>query len=367
MPSVKVDLTTSAHSDHSYQVEISSHSLSTPKNQTAFLSSKKFAIISNQLVAGLYLEALLKSLPSNAEVLTILVPDTEQSKSVEQFMRLQTILLEARFSRSSTIIALGGGVVGDLAGFVAATLHRGCNFIQLPTTLLAQVDSSVGGKTAINHEMGKNLIGSFYQPNLVVIDPTTLNTLDDRQFAAGMAEVIKYGFIEDDQFLAWLFENKELIRVKDSITLETMIERCCSIKAAVVSADEKEKGMRALLNFGHTFGHAVENISGYGVWLHGEAVAVGMLLAAKLSVDHHYMDEKYYLQLKSLIQYFNLPTMLSEDINVNEMIDSMYLDKKNLNKDLQLVLPIKPGLTEIRTWSDEAYLNKLICEFIAEK
>jgi len=362
MPSVKVDL-----ADHSYQVEITAHSLSAPKETSAFLSSKQFAIISNQLVADLYLEDLLKSLPSDSEVITILVPDTEQSKSFEQFIRLHTKLLEARFSRSSSIIALGGGVVGDLAGFVAATLHRGCNFIQVPTTLLAQVDSSVGGKTAINHATGKNLIGSFYQPNIVIIDPSTLSTLDDRQYAAGMAEVIKYGFIEDEHFLAWLDKNKEHIRNKDDRTLELMIARCCSIKAAVVSADEKEKGIRVLLNLGHTFAHAIENISGYGIWLHGEAVAVGMLLAAKLSVEHQWMKAEHYFKLEQLIKYFNLPLKLTAKINVDEVIDAMYLDKKNLNKDLQLVLPIKPGLSEVKSWTDENYLHKLITGFIPEK
>ncbi|PCJ46363.1 MAG: 3-dehydroquinate synthase [Gammaproteobacteria bacterium] len=362
MSKVKVEL-----AEQSYNIDIAANLLNSDSSRQLLPQSKQYAIISNQKVAELYLESVKKILPEQSSLTVCLIPDSETSKSPEQYLRLMDILLKENFNRSSTIIALGGGVVGDLAGFVAATLHRGCNLVQIPTSLLAQVDSSVGGKTAINHQTGKNLIGCFYQPKAVVIDPATLKTLDQRQFAAGMAEVIKYAFIQDDTFLQWLEDNAPAIKAFDMPILAEMISHCCKIKALVVSADEKETGQRVLLNFGHTFGHAIENVSGYGKWLHGEAVSVGMLMASKLAVDNQLMDEQYLKRLHSLLSYFDLPLSISTDFSSVELISLMYRDKKNLNQKLQLVLPRRPGLSELVVWRDESALISLLIEFGAGK
>ncbi len=362
MTSVPVEL-----GDNSYQINIIANLLSSDETSQLIPKSHQYAIISNQQIADLYLSSVKKLLPDEAAVTVLLIPDTEQSKSLTEFSRLHDALLEAKFNRSSTIIALGGGVVGDLSGFVAATLHRGCNFVQIPTSLLAQVDSSVGGKTAINHSSGKNLIGSFYQPKVVLIDPQTLKTLDSRQFSAGMAEVIKYAFIEDSDFLLWLEENKKAISDFELPVLEQMIAHCCRIKAAVVSADEKEKGQRVLLNFGHTFGHALENISGYGVLLHGEAVSIGMLLAAKLSVTHNLMESQFLQRLEQLLVHFNLPTTIPNNLDAKELLASMYRDKKNLSNNLQLILPHGPGHTESQNWDADETIINLLVEFGADK
>lgn len=362
MATVPVDL-----AESSYHIDIEADLLSEKQTQQKIPQSQKYAIISQQAIADLYLSPVKKLLPDDASVTVCLVPDSETSKSREQYFRLLDILLEANFNRSSTIIALGGGVVGDLAGFVAATLHRGCNLVQIPTSLLAQVDSSVGGKTAINHPLGKNLIGSFYQPKAVLIDPGTLKTLDPRHFSAGMAEVIKYAFIAESDFLPWLENNASAIKNFDFPVLESMIGRCCKIKAAVVSADEKEMAGRVLLNFGHTFGHAIENISAYEDWLHGEAVAVGMLLAAKLSVDHGLMANEYFERLKQLLIQFNLPVELPASMGCQELLNSMYRDKKNLQHKLQLVLPREAGRSELVNWDDESALVRLLNEFGASQ
>lgn len=329
--------------------------------------SNQYAIISNQKVAALYINKIKQLLPKQSSVIVCLIPDSETSKNTEQYSRIMDTLLSENFNRSSTIIALGGGVVGDLAGFVAATLHRGCNLVQVPTSLLAQVDSSVGGKTAINHSTGKNLIGCFYQPKTVLIDPTTLKTLEKCQFAAGMGEVIKYAFIYDDSFLPWLEENKEAILRLDMTVLSEMISHCCKIKSLVVSEDEKEVGQRVLLNFGHTFGHAIENVSGYGKWLHGEAVSVGMLMASKIAVNSELMEQQYYQRLKELLVYFNLPITISADFSAKQLMSLMFRDKKNLNQKLQLVLPRGPGKSELIVWDDEDAILEVLQEFGASE
>jgi len=353
--------------DNSYGIEITANLLSAKKTTKLLPFSNQYAIISNQLIADLYLESVQKLIPEEATVHICLIPDSEQSKSAEQYLSILDELLSQQFNRSSTIIALGGGVVGDLAGFVAATLHRGCKLVQIPTTLLAQVDSSVGGKTAINHQTGKNLIGSFYQPDCVLIDPATLRTLDKRQFSAGMAEVIKYAFIHEQTFLPWLEENSQEIVAFEMPVLEKMIRHCCEVKAAVVSQDEKEKGKRVLLNLGHTFAHAIEHVSGYGLWLHGEAVSVGMLLAAKLSVNEGLMDEDLLDRLTVLLARFNLPIKLTSDLSASRLLDSMYNDKKNLKEKLQLVLPRNPGHSELLVWNDDVTILKLLESFGAGK
>ena len=362
MTTVNVEL-----NENSYSIEIAENLLTSDKARQLLPVSSQYAIISNEKIAVHYLENVSDLIPDNATTTICIIPDSEQSKSTDQYIKLLDKLLAENFNRSSTIIALGGGVVGDLAGFVAATLHRGCNLVQIPTSLLAQVDSSVGGKTAINHIRGKNFIGSFYQPKVVLIDPETLKSLDQRQFSAGMAEVIKYGFIHDKSFLGWLEENKEAILRLDMLALETMIGHCCQVKAAVVSADEKEVGQRVLLNFGHTFAHAIEHVSGYGNWLHGEAVAVGMLMASKLSVDNELMEKELLEELLSLLKYFGLPIELNSDFSSKKLLRIMYRDKKNLSDTLQLVLPRDAGWSELITWNDDAALLKLLMGFGAGK
>jgi len=359
---VKVEL-----KEKSYSIEIAAKLLVSEKTGQFLPDSKQFAIITNQLIAGFYLEKAKSLIPDGATLTICIIPDSEQSKSSEQYLKLLDQLLSEQFNRSSTIIALGGGVVGDLAGFVAATLHRGCNLVQIPTSLLAQVDSSVGGKTAINHKSGKNLIGSFYQPTQVLIDPETLKTLDKRQFSAGMAEVIKYAFIHDKSFLPWLEQNAQAIIDFDLSVLEKMISHCCKVKAAVVSQDEKETGVRVLLNFGHTFAHAIEYISGYGQWLHGEAVSVGMLLAARLSVENKLMEPELFDRLRALLNLFDLPLELPDDFSATQLLDSMYRDKKNLKEKLQLVLPMGAGQSKLQVWNDDKSILKLLEDFGAGK
>lgn len=269
--------------DRSYPIYISSGLLNSSKPLVSHIKSKRVCVVSNEIVFPLYGDALLAIL-QDYQVDYIVLPDGEKEKSLDNFNVIMTHLLENEHGRDSTLIALGGGVIGDITGFAAACYQRGVDFIQIPTTLLSQVDSSVGGKTAINHPLGKNMVGAFYQPKAVLIDINSLNTLPEREFAAGMAEVIKYGILGDAEFFDWLEVNKAAIKNKDAEMLAEVINRCCQCKADIVAEDEKESGKRALLNLGHTFGHAIEAEKGYGVWLHGEAVAAGMVIASKLSV-----------------------------------------------------------------------------------
>ena len=257
-------------------------------------------------------------------------------------------LLKNGHGRDSTLIALGGGVVGDITGFAAACYQRGINFIQIPTTLLAQVDSSVGGKTAVNHPLGKNMIGAFYQPKAVLIDIDTLSTLPQREFNAGMAEVIKYGILGDADFFNWLESNITLIKSADSKVLAQMVELCCACKADIVAADEKEGGIRALLNLGHTFGHAIEADQGYGKWLHGEAVATGMVLAAKLAVAMNLLEVSDLRRIELLISAFDLPLNAPDNMKYDEFICHMRRDKKNLAGKLRFIVPTAIGQSEIR-------------------
>ncbi len=269
-------------------------------------------------------------------------------------------MLEKKHARDTTIIALGGGVIGDMAGFAAACYQRGINFIQVPTTLLSQVDSSVGGKTAVNHPLGKNMIGAFYQPQAVVIDINCLQTLPDREFAAGMAEVIKYGIIYDNAFFQWLENNVADIKALKAEVITYMIKRCCEIKAEVVALDEKESGIRALLNLGHTFGHAIEAEQGYGNWLHGEAVAAGMVLAAKTALILGKMERSEVEQIMLLIKQFDLPLSAPEDMDYQHFAEHMQLDKKVLDGKLRLVLPTSIGSSELFSDVSEAVLRSVI-------
>ena len=297
-----------------------------------YLVGSDCLVVSNEIVAPLYLDKLKANLPGKT-ISTIELPDGESFKTTDTLHTILDKLVEIGANRDTTVVALGGGVVGDVAGFAAASYMRGVGFVQVPTTLLAQVDSSVGGKTGINHAQGKNLIGAFYQPSVVLIDTETLQTLPDRELKAGLAEVIKYGAIADITFLAWLEENLDALLCGDAKALAYAIERSCAIKAEVVAEDERESGRRAILNFGHTFAHAIENCLGYGEWLHGEAVAAGMVMAAKLSE----IDDSEVKRLQGLIERAGLPTA-APDIGSSRMLDAMSRDKKVQQKEIRFVL-----------------------------
>ena len=302
------------------------------------IPGQQVAVITNETVAPLYLQAVLDAL-GQRQVDVYQLPDGEAYKTLASFEAVTTFLLNARHNRSTCLIALGGGVVGDLCGFVAATFQRGVDFIQIPTTLLAQVDSSVGGKTAVNHPAGKNMIGAFYQPKAVLADTTVLTTLPDREYSAGLAEVVKYGVIDDVAFFDWLEANVPALLGRSSDALQQVILRSCASKAKVVSEDERESGRRAILNFGHTFGHAIEKLAGYGQWLHGEAVAIGMVMAAELSVVHTGFPSADALRLRQLLERLGLPVSLGQhDLDQEAMIEAMGMDKKVSDGRLKFVL-----------------------------
>ena len=302
------------------------------------LRQPRVAIVTNTTVAPLYLASLQQTLTSaGVEVLPVILPDGEQYKNGDTLDAIYTALLTARCERKTALIALGGGVVGDMTGYAAATYLRGVPFIQVPTTLLSQVDSSVGGKTGINHPLGKNMIGAFYQPGLVLADTATLNTLPERELSAGLAEVIKYGLIRDLPFLQWLEDNMERLRQRDPMALAEAIERSCRNKAEVVAADERESGQRALLNLGHTFGHAIEAGAGYGVWLHGEAVSAGTMMAADLSRRLGWIGDAEVDRVRSLLQRAGLPVE-APDMGADAYLQYMAVDKKVEGGRLRFVL-----------------------------
>jgi 3-dehydroquinate synthase len=318
----------------SYPIYIGARLLSKPELVISKIARPKAAIVTNSTVAPLYLEQLSHALEKNdIEVL----PDGEKYKNWETLNLIFDGLLAKHSERSTTLIALGGGVIGDMGGFAAATYQRGMPFIQIPTTLLAQVDSSVGGKTAINHPLGKNMIGAFYQPKVVLADISTLSTLPDRELSAGLAEIIKYGLIRDLPFLEWLETNMELLMKRDEGALEYAIERSCINKAEVVGADELEAGDRALLNFGHTFGHAIEAAMGYGEWLHGEAVAAGMVLGTKLSIHLGLLEKSTIERISALLERAKLP-IKAPDISADQFISLMAHDKKVDGGKIRFVL-----------------------------
>lgn len=301
---------------------------------------KKALLITDSNVGEIYGDRVQESLEqAGFQVAVAQIPAGEKSKTLEQAAALYDIAFRHGLDRNCPVIALGGGVVGDLAGFVAATYMRGVPFVQVPTTLLAQVDSSVGGKVAVNHPQGKNIIGAFYQPKMVLIDVDTLQSLSRRELIAGLAEVIKYGVIWDADFFAWLERNITQILSREPAALETIIETCCKIKAAVVAQDETEQGRRAILNYGHTIGHAVESLAGYGTYLHGEAVAIGMVVAARISVNQGFLVQDDYQRIKQLIQSAGLPIEMPGGLNNNEIIECIYHDKKVNQGKLVFVLP----------------------------
>ncbi len=322
-----------------YPIHIAAGLLSKPESYAPLKAGDKVMIVSNSTIAPYYLATVEKALIElGCAVDFVLIPDGEKYKTLESLDLIFTALLERNHNRDTTLIALGGGVIGDVAGFAAASYQRGIRFIQIPTTLLAQVDSSVGGKTAVNHPLGKNMIGAFYQPASVIIDTDTLHTLAKREVSAGLAEVIKYGAIFDIQFFEWLEANIDKLVSLDQEALEYCIQRCCQLKANVVARDETEKGERALLNLGHTFGHAIEAHMGYGNWLHGEAVSVGMLEATELSRILGDLTERDVARLEQLLARAVLPTISPDNMQPAEYLPYMWRDKKVLGGQLRLIL-----------------------------
>ena len=301
------------------------------------ISNKKVAIITNDKIAPFYLEKISNTLSVEKEIIPIILPDGEVFKNFETLNLIYDTLLKNKANRQITLIALGGGVIGDITGFAAATFMRGVDFIQIPSTLLSQVDSSVGGKTGINHPLGKNMIGAFYQPKCVIADINLLETLPDKELSAGLAEVIKYGLIRDSSFFEWLENNVEGIIKRDSQLLIEAVVRSCQNKADIVESDEFESGIRAILNLGHTFGHAIETATGYDKWLHGEAIAIGMVMAAYLSEQMGWLTKEENQRIKSLIVDANLPINPPE-ISKQEFLDLMQLDKKTKEDQINLVL-----------------------------
>ncbi len=332
MKTLKLDL-----GDRSYPIYIGSNLLQQSKLFARHIVSNHVMVVTNDTIAPLYLDKVLETL-SSFQIEILVLPDGEQFKDLETTSRIFDALMEKRFSRNATLIALGGGVIGDMVGFAAACYQRGIGFFQVPTTLLAQVDSSVGGKTGVNHPCGKNMIGAFYQPQCVIADTSVLTTLDDRQLSAGLAEVIKYGLIRDPEFFSWLELNIELMLQRQPETLVFAIERSCMNKAAIVAEDELESGVRALLNLGHTFGHAIETGSGYGNYLHGEAVAIGICQAADLSCRLGWITEKNKARIIELFQRAKLPVIPPSELDCSQYIDCMSVDKKNLDGKIRLVL-----------------------------
>lgn len=301
------------------------------------IPGKNVLVVSNETVAPLYLDKTLTML-SGKRVEHCILPDGEEYKNLQTLNTIYDVLLRNQLDRNTTIIALGGGVIGDMAGFAAASYQRGVHLVQIPTTLLAQVDSSVGGKTAVNHPLGKNMIGAFYQPRAVIADTATLDTLPDRELSAGIAEVIKYGLIRDRLFFDWLSENIARLVAREADALAHAIEVSCRNKAEVVAADEKESGQRALLNLGHTFGHAIEAGLGYGCWLHGEAVAAGMCMAAIMSNKLGWLDSDDADRIKGMIAQAGLPVNAPRELSVERFLELMAVDKKVIDGVLRLVL-----------------------------
>ena len=341
--------------ERSYPIYIGNGAL-VPERVAAHLGEGRALWVSNETVAPLYGDRLA---PSGSELPSVVLPDGERYKSLDSCERVYDALIEGRFDRSATIIALGGGVVGDLAGFCAATYQRGVGYIQVPTTLLAQVDSSVGGKTGVNHPRGKNMIGAFHQPRAVIADTGLLATLPGRELSAGLAEVVKYGLIRDPAFFDWLEANAERLMRRDPEALADAVAQSCRNKAEVVAADEREAGMRALLNLGHTFGHAIETYTQYSTWLHGEAVAVGMCLAARLSEELGWLEAAARERTEALLARFGLPTV-PPSIPEGRFRELMSVDKKNRGGHLRLVLLRGLGDAVVTTEFDDAALSRVL-------
>ena len=345
--------------ERSYPIAIGQSLLSDAGLIARYIAGKRAAIVTNTTVGPLYLDRLKQTLErAGKQVTAIILPDGEEEKNWASLMRVFDVLLEQKCDRKTTLVALGGGVIGDLTGFAAATYMRGVPFVQVPTTLLAQVDSSVGGKTGINHPLGKNMIGAFYQPQAVIADTTTLDTLPARELSAGLAEVIKHGAIIDAAFFDWIEANIAKLMARDAPALAYAIQRSCEIKADVVRQDEREGGLRAILNFGHTFGHAIEAGLGYGEWLHGEAVGCGMVMAADLSQRLGFIDAPARERVTALVKAAGLP-VAAPDLGAERWLELMQVDKKNEGGQIKFIL-LKPlGTPVIMPVPQEALLATL--------
>jgi len=345
--------------ERSYPIYIGEGLISNDELISQHILGKKVAIITNDTVADIYLKTLIDTVSPYKELISIILPDGESHKSKDSLDSIYTQLLQNKADREITLIALGGGVIGDITGFAAATYMRGVDFIQIPTTLLSQVDSSVGGKTGINHPLGKNMIGAFYQPKCVISDMNVLKTLPSRELSAGLAEVIKYGLIRDNKFFGWLESHIQFLIDLNPEYLIEAVERSCENKAAVVEADEFESGIRAILNLGHTFGHAIEVAQGYGNWLHGEAVGAGMVMAAKLSQSMGWLSDKDVHRIVALIKKAGLPTEPPK-ISVKKYMQLMMLDKKTKDGQINLVLQKSIGDAVLTNQYDPKKLHQIL-------
>ena len=345
--------------DRSYPIFIGTDLIKQPHFFIDYLPSKQIMIVTNEVVAPLYLETL-KSTLDGFDVSTIILPDGEKHKTMKTINSILNELVNTGFDRSCTVLALGGGVIGDLTGFAASCYQRGVNFIQVPTTLLSQVDSSVGGKTGVNHSSGKNMIGAFHQPNAVIIDINTLNSLPAREISAGIAEIIKYGLINDANFFAWLEKNMENLKQLKPQAVSYAIQKSCSLKARIVAKDERETGSRALLNLGHTFGHAIETGTGYGAWLHGEAVGAGICMAARLSARMGKIYTKTCERIETLISQAGLPIKSPATIKPQHFLNLMNKDKKVKQGKLHMILLEEIGKACITSDLDQKIIREIV-------
>jgi 3-dehydroquinate synthase len=356
MASIRVAL-----GERSYGIEVAAGLIDNPSWFAPHVSGRKTALVTSSVIEPLYLERVAATLrAAGAEVIPVILPDGEEFKTWQTLNLVFDALLGAQCDRNSMIVALGGGVIGDLAGFAAAVYQRGIAFIQVPTTLLAQVDSSVGGKTAVNHPLGKNMVGAFHQPVAVIADVGTLHTLPMRELRAGLAEVIKHGVIRDPQFFSWLEANIERLLARDAAALTHAVVRSCEIKAEVVGADERETGLRAVLNFGHTFGHAIESGLGYGQWVHGEAVGAGMVMAADLSFRAGMISQAESERIRALIKHAGLPVAGPASLPADRYLELMAIDKKASRGQIRFVLLEKAGNAVLRGDLPETLVRETI-------
>ena len=355
MRTLKVNL-----EDRSYPIYIGSDVSLDIKLFSKHISSNKIALITNEQIADLYLSEICQTL-KEFDLKTLVLPEGETEKNLETVGKAVEFLSDNGIDRDSSIIAFGGGVIGDITGFVASSYMRGIKFLQVPTTLLAQVDSSVGGKTGVNINTGKNLIGSFYQPSAVIADTRYLNSLEPNRLSEGLAEVIKYGLIRDENFFKWLSKNTNRILALEPEVMTHMIERCCQIKAEIVSEDEREGSIRAILNYGHTFGHAIESLTDYSVYTHGEAVSIGMVMAASMAERMGMLSQADKKDITNLLESVNLPTK-KPDLNSNDFLESMKRDKKAQDGEIRLILLESIGSATI----SNDYPNEILMETISE-
>ena len=348
-----------AAKDRSYPIIMGEQLLSNNQLFNKLIEDRPVVLVSDEIVAPIYFERVQEAL-GKRKITTVILADGEANKTMAGVEQVLSAALRDRHERGSVFVALGGGVIGDMTGFAAACFLRGVDFLQLPTTLLAQVDSSVGGKTGINHSLGKNMIGAFHQPVGVIIDLLALHSLPSRQYAAGIAEIIKYGLIYDNEFFQRLLNVADKLAVKDETVLAEVIERSCAIKAEIVASDEREAGLRAILNFGHTFGHAIENKQGYGTWLHGEAVACGMVIAAKISQARNWISLETVSALTTFLKKFNLPIKAPEDMSASVFLEAMAGDKKVVRGAIRYVLLPSPGRAAVFDDVTEAEITEAL-------